>query len=148
VKYAKEDPYSISHRECGKEAGEHYDHEANGSVSLRSGVVATIFVEGGKIRAQEVGLKRDVQAITIPRSNSTTILFRNLDSEEYRLVANLGEAKVGTTDVMEKVGTCTQLTGKNEEQALTVTIPKPSNPEAPYTLTVPGATGEIKVVVP
>jgi hypothetical protein len=148
VKYAKEDPYSISHRECGKEAGEHYDHEANGSVSLRSGVIATIFVEGGKIRAQEVGLKRDVQAITIPRSNSTTILFRNLDSEEYRLVANLGEAKVGTTDVMEKVGTCTQLTGKNEEQALTVTIPKPSNPEAPYTLTVPGATGEIKVVVP
>ena len=148
VKYAKEDPYSISHRECGKEAGEHYDHEPNGSVSLRSGVVATIFVEDGKIRAQEVGLKRDVQAITIPRSNSTTILFRNLDSEEYRLVANLGEAKVGTTDVMEKVGTCTQLTGKNEEQALTVTIPKPSNPEAPYTLTVPGATGEIKVVVP
>lgn len=148
VKYAKEDPYSISHRECGEEAGEHYDHEPNGSVSLRSGVVATIFVEDGKIRAQEVGIKRDVQAITIPRSNATTILFRNLDSEEHRLVANLGEAKVGTTDVMEKVGTCTQLTGKNEEQALTVTIPKPSNPEAPYTLTVPGATGEIKVVVP
>lgn len=148
VKYAKEDPYSISHRECGKEAGEHYDHEANGSVSLRSGVVATIFVEDGKIRAQEIGLKRDVEAITVPRSNATTILFRNLDSEEYRLVANLGEAKVGTTDEMEKVGTCTQLTGKNEEQALTVTIPKPSNPEAPYTLTVPGVTGEIKVVVP
>ena len=148
VKYAKEDPYSISHRECGKEAGEHYDHEANGSVSLRSGVIATIFVEDGKIRAQEVGLKRDVDTITVRRSNASTILFRNLDSEEYRLVANLGEAKVGTTDVMEKVGTCTQLTGKNEEQALTVTIPKPSNPEAPYTLTVPGATGEIKVVVP
>jgi hypothetical protein len=49
---------------------------------------------------------------------------------------------------MEKVGTCTQLTGKNEEQALTVTIPKPSPPEAPFTLTVPGVTGEIKVVVP
>ena len=93
-------------------------------------------------------MKRDVDTITVRRSNATTILFRNLDSEEYRLVANLGEAKVGTTDVMEKVGTCTQLTGKNEEQALTVTIPKPSNPEAPFTLTVPGATGEIKVVVP
>ena len=148
VKYAKEDLYSISHRECGEEAGEHYDHEPNGSVSLRSGVVATIFVENGKIRAQEVGLKRDVETITIRRSNATTILFRNLDSKEYRLVANLGEAKVGTTDVMEKVGTCTQLTGKNEEQALTVTIPKPSPTEAPFTLTVPGVTGEIKVVVP
>jgi len=148
VKYAKEDPYSISHRECGKEAGEHYDHEPNGSVSLRSGVIATIFVENGKIRAQEVGLKRDVETITIRRANASSILFRNLDSEEYRLVASLGKVKVGTTDVMEEVGTCTQLTGKNEEQVLTVTIPKPSNPEEPYTLTVPGATGEIKVVVP
>jgi hypothetical protein len=148
VKYAKEDPYSISHRECGKEAGEHYDHEPNGSVSLRSAVIATIFVEDGKIRAQEIGLKRDVETITVPRSNATNILFRNLDTEEYRLVATLGEVKVGTTDVTEKVGTCTQLTGKNEEQVLTVNIPKPSNPEAPYTLTVPGATGEIKVVVP
>lgn len=148
VKYAKEDPYSISHRECGKEAGEHYDHEPNGSVSLRSGVIATIFVENGKIRAQEVGLKRDVETITIRRANASSILFRNLDSEEYRLVASLGKVKVGTTDVMEEVGTCTQLTGKNEEQVLTVTIPKPSSPEAPYTLTVPGVTGEIKVVVP
>jgi hypothetical protein len=60
----------------------------------------------------------------------------------------LGKVKVGTTDVMEEVGTCTQLTGKNEEQVLTVTIPKPSSPEAPYTLTVPGVAGEIKVVVP
>ena len=148
VKYAKEDPYSISHRECGEEAGEHYDHEPNGSVSLRAGVIATIFVEDGKIRAQEVGLFKDVDTITVRRSNASNILFRNLDSEEYRLVANLGEAKVGTTDVMEKVGTCTQLTGKNEEQVLTVNIPKPSNPDAPYSLTVPGATGEIKVVVP
>jgi predicted membrane protein len=148
VKYAKEDPYSISHRECGKEAGEHYDHEPNGSVSLRSGVVATIFVEDGKIRAQEIGIKKDVESITVPRSNATSILFRNLDTEEYRLVATLGKVKVGTTDVMEEVGTCTQLTGENEEQVLTVTIPKPSNPEEPYTLTVPGATGEIKVVVP
>jgi predicted membrane protein len=148
VKYAKEDPYSISHRECGKEAGEHYDHEANGSVSLRSGVVATIFVEDGKIRAQEIGIKKDVESITVPRSNATSILFRNLDTEEYRLVATLGKVKVGTTDVMEEVGTCTQLTGENEEQVLTVTIPKPSNPEEPYKLTVPGATGEIKVVVP
>ena len=148
VKYAKEDVYSISNRDCGKEEGKYYDHEANGSVSLRSGVVATIFVEDGKIRAQEIGLKRDVQSITVPRSNATNILFRNLDAEEYRLVASLGKVKVGTTDVMEEVGTCTQLTGKNEEQVLTVTIPKPSNPEEPYTLTVPGATGEIKVVVP
>jgi hypothetical protein len=145
---AEEKPYAASHRECGEEASEHYDHHANNTVSLRSSVTATVFVRDGKVVAQLVGMPKDVDTITIPRSNDTNILFRNLDKEDRRLVANLGEAKVGTTDVMEKVGTCTQLTGENQEQVLTVKIPKPSNPESPYTLTVPGVEGEIKVVVP
>ena len=145
---AEEKPYAASHRECGEEASEHYDHHANNTVSLRSAVTATVFVRDGKVVAQLIGMPKDVDTITIPRSNDTSILFRNLDKEEHRLVANLGEVKVGTTDVMEKVGTCTQLTGENQEQVLTVKIPKPSTPESPYTLTVPGAEGEIKVVVP
>ena len=145
---AEENPYSAEHRECGEEASEHYDHHANNTVSLRSSVSATVFVRDGKVVAQLVGMPKDVDTITIPRSNDTSILFRNLDKEEHRLVANLGEVKVGTTDVMEKVGTCTQLTGENQEQVLTVKIPKPSDPEKPYTLTVPGVEGEIKVVVP
>jgi hypothetical protein len=111
-------------------------------------VTATVFVRDGKVVAQLIGMPKDVDTITIPRSNATSILFRNLDTEDRRLVANLGEVKVGTTDIMEKVGTCTQLTGENQEQVLTVKIPKPSNPESPYTLTVPGVEGEIKVVVP
>ena len=145
---AEEKPYAASHRECGEEASEHYDHHANNTVSLRSGVTATVFVRDGKVVAQLIGMPKDVDTITIPRSNATSILFRNLDTEDHRLVANLGEVKVGTTDVMEKVGTCTQLTGENQEQVLTVNIPKPSDPAKPYTLTVPGAEGEIKVVVP
>ena len=145
---AEEKPYATENRECGAEASKHYDHHANNTVSLRSSVTATVFVKDGKVTAQLVGMPKDVDTITIPRSNSTNILFRNLDKEERRLVANLGEVKVGTTDVMEKVGTCTQLTGENQEQVLTVKIPKPSSAEAPYTLTVPGVEGEIKVVVP
>lgn len=145
---AEEKPYAASHRECGEEASEHYDHHANNTVSLRSGVTATVFVRDGKVVAQLIGMPKDVDTITIPRSNATSILFRNLDTEDHRLVANLGEVKVGTTDVMEKVGTCTQLTGENQEQVLTVNIPKPSDPAKPYTLTVPGVEGEIKVVVP
>jgi hypothetical protein len=145
---AEEKPYATEHRECGEEASEHYDHHANNTVSLRAAVTATVFVRDGKVVAQLIGMPKDVDTITIPRSNDTSILFRNLDKEEHRLVANLGEVKVGTTDVMEKVGTCTQLTGENQEQVLTVKIPKPSNPEKPYTLTVPGAEGVIKVVVP
>ncbi len=145
---AEEQPYTVAHRECGAEASAHYDNKANNMVALKSGVAATITVKDGKISAQLIGIPKAMDTITIPRSVATVVLFRNLDSTEHRLVANLGEAKVGTTDVMEKVGTCTQLTGKGQEQAMTVQVPKPSFANGPYSFTVPGVTGEIKLVVP
>jgi hypothetical protein len=148
AKYAKEDFYSKEHRECGEEEGEHYDHEANNTVSLRSAVLATVFVEDGKVWAEMIGLKQKLDTITVPRSNATNILFRNLDEEDHRLVVNLGTELVAETGVKEKVGTCTQLTGKNQEQVLTLNIPKPSSDEQQYSFVVPGAEGEIKVVVP
>lgn len=148
AEYAEANHYSKEHRECGEEEGKHYDHEANNTVSLRSAVLATVFVEDGKVRAQMIGLKKDVDTITVPRSNATNILFRNLDDEDRRLVVNLGTEVVAETGVKEKIGTCTQLTGKNQEQVLTLNIPKPSSDEQVYSFTVPGAEGEIKVVVP
>ena len=148
AEYAEAKHYDKSHRECGEEEGKHYDHEANNTVSLRSAVLATVFVEDGKIHAQMIGIKKDVGTITIPRSNNTNILFRNLDEEERRLVVNLGTQVVAETGVKEKVGTCTQLTGKNQEQVLTLNIPKPTSEEQSYSFTVPGVEGEIKLVVP
>ena len=148
AEYAEAKHYDKSHRECGVEEGKHYDHKASNTVSLRSNVLATIFVEDGKVHAQMIGIKKDVDTITIPRSNNTNILFRNLDEEERRLVVNLGTELVAETGVKEKVGTCTQLTGKNQEQVLTLNIPKPSSDEQVYSFTVPGVDGEIKVVVP
>ena len=143
-----EDPYSIAHRECGEEASKHYDHLAGNSVSSRSAVIATIVVEDGKVYAQLVGLKDKVDTITIARSSATNILFRNLDKEERRLVANLGTRMVAGTDVMEKVGTCTQLAGENQEQILTINIPKPSSDVNKYSFEVPGIDEKINVVVP
>ena len=148
VEYAEADHYSKSHRECGAEEGKYYDHEANNTVSLRSAVLATVFVEDGKIRAQMIGLEKDVDTISVPRSNATNILFRNLDEKDYRLVVNLGKAMNAETGKEEELGTCTQLSGKNQEQVLTLNIKKPSSEEQSYSLTVPGAEGEIKVVVP
>lgn len=145
---AKEDHYDASHRECGEEESEHYDHLANNTVSLRSAVTATIFVKDGKVYAEAIGMTKKVDTITIPRSNATSVMFRNLDEEDHRLVVNLGSAKVAETGVVEKVGTCTQLTGKNQEQVMTLTIPKPATEAEPFSFTVPGATGEIKLVVP
>ena len=144
----EEDHFDASHRECGGEKSKYYDKHANNTVSLRSAVTATIFVKDGKVYAEAIGLAKKVDTITIPRSNATSVMFRNLDEEQYRLVVNLGSAKVAETGVAEKVGTCTQLTGKNQEQVMTLTIPKPATEAEPFSFTVPGATGEIKLVVP
>jgi hypothetical protein len=145
---AEEDHYDISHRECGEEKSKYYDHHANNTVSMRSAVTATIFVKDGKVYAEAIGLTTKVDTITIPRSNATSVMFRNLDEKDYRLVVNLGSAKVAETGVVEKLGTCTQLTGKNQEQVMTLTIPKPATEAEPFSFTVPGAAGEIKLVVP
>jgi hypothetical protein len=145
---AEEDHYDAANRECGEEESAHYDHLANNTVSLRSAVTATIFVKDGKVYAEAIGMPTKVDTITIPRSNATSVMFRNLDEEQHRLVVHLGSAKVAATGVVEKVGTCTQLTGKNQEQVMTLTIPKPATAAEPFSFTVPGATGEIKLVVP
>lgn len=145
---SKEDHYAAEHRECGVEKSKYYDHHANNQVSLRSAVTATIFVEDGKLRAQAIGIKKDVDTITIPRSLGTTLIFRNLDETERRLVVSLGSHTIAETGVKEKLGTCTQLTGKKQEQVLTLTIPKPATPEEPYFFEVPGIEGQIKLVVP
>jgi hypothetical protein len=144
----EEDHFDASHRECGGEKSKYYDKHANNTVSLRSAVTATIFVKDGQVYAEAIGLAKKVDTITIPRSNATSVMFRNLDEKQFRLVVNLGSAKVAETGVVEKVGTCTQLTGKNQEQVMTLTIPKPATEAEPFSFTVPGAAGEIKLVVP
>ena len=148
VEAAREDHFAAKHRECGEEASKYYDKHANNRVPLRSAVVATITVEDNELFAQEIGLERKVDTITIPRMNSTTVLFRNKDATERRLVVELGSEAVGDTEVVEKLGTCTQLTGKNQEQVLTLTIPKPATEEEPYYFFVPGVEGRIRLVVP
>lgn len=145
---ATERNYDAANRECGAEASAHYDHRANNTVSLRSAVTATIFVKDGKVYAEAIGMPTKIDTITIARSNAISVMFRNLDAEQHRLVVHLGSAKVASTGVVEKVGTCTQLTGKNQEQVMTLKIPKPAAVNEPYSFTVPGATGEIKLVVP
>jgi hypothetical protein len=148
VKASKEDHFAAVHRECGPEKAKYYDKHANNTVSLRSAVAATIFVEDGKLYAQMIGLQTKLDTITIPRSNATSVIFRNLDDTDYRLVVNLGSVAVAETGVKEKVGTCTQLTGKNQEQLMTLNVPKPALADEPYSFTVPGIAGQIKLVVP
>lgn len=147
LEVAKADEYNIKNRECGAESAP-TDHLANNNVSSRAAIAATIIVKDGKLSARLIGLPTEVDSVMIPRSNATNILFRNYDTEERRLVVNLGTQKVMQTGVVEKVGTCTQLTGKGQENVLTITAPKPSTADQQFSFTVPGISGEIKLVVP
>ena len=148
TKAAKEDHFAAEHRECGPERAKYWDKIANNKVSMRSAVTATVTVEDGKIKAQEIGLDREVQSITIARGNPVSVMFRNKDEKEYRLAVNLGKEPVGDTGVTEDKVDCTQLTGKDQEQILLLNIAKPADEGSTYSLYVPGLEGSIEVIVP
>lgn len=147
VEAAEEDHFS--HMECGAKADKYFDKHPNNAVSLKSATLATITVRDGKAVATLSGLDKPVETVTIPRSNTVQVLFRNMDAEERRLVAELGEKAVAETGVKEKLERCTQLTGKEQVNVLTLNIPKSSEAAGPYKFVVPGLEGqEIEVYVP
>ncbi len=135
-------------RECGPEASAHGDSGVTQTISATSGVIATVEFIGGKLVAQVEGISGEQQAITISRSSPSNIVFRNLDNGKFRLVAHLGTKKV-TEGVVEEVVVCTQLIERGAEQLLTLSIPKSSSANGPYTLSVAGLNGQdIELVVP
>jgi len=144
---AKEEGHYM-HQECGAEKSEYFDKLPLEGVSSTASVNTFIDLIDGKLVASVQGIAGDQKTITIPRSNATNIVFRNMSDGEYRLVASLG-SKMVTTDVKEDVVQCTQLIPQGSEQMLTLNIPKPAEAGKPFTLTVPGLTGQsIEVIVP
>ncbi|MHB1129728.1 MAG: hypothetical protein ACYC06_06750 [Ilumatobacteraceae bacterium] len=135
-------------RECGAKPSMHSDKGATQTISAKSGVIATVEFVGGKLIAHVQGIKGEQSAITISRSNPSSIIFRNHDPGDFRLVAHLGTKKV-TEGVVEDVVSCTQMISRGAEQLLTFSIPKPSVANGPYTLSVAGVDGQdIELVVP
>ena len=144
---AKEEGHYV-HQQCGAEKSEFFDKRPLGGVSATASVDAHIDLIDGKLVAMVQGVTKGQNAITISRSNPTNIVFRNNSNGEYRLVASLG-SKMVTAGVSEDVVQCTQLIPQGSEQLLTLKVPKPSVAGKPYTLTVPGLTGQsIEVIVP
>jgi hypothetical protein len=137
---------------CASAEETEIDHKASQSLSAKSNTTATVYLEDGKLSAQVLGITERQQTITIPRSNISHIVFRNLDAEAARLTANLGTftSDVNGTEVTEKPVTCTALVEQDGRQFLTLNIPKSSSAsQTPYTFTVPGVEGSsIEIVVP
>ena len=140
-------------RECGAEASEHGDGGATQTISAKSSVIATVELSSGKLIALVEGIQGEQRSITVPKSNPSNIIFRNLEDGNFRLVAHLGTKEV-TEGVVEEVVACTQMIEGGGEQFLTLVIPKSSAANGPYSLSVAGDGGQeveslvIELVVP
>lgn len=146
VKAAEEGHYM--HRKCGPEKDKYSDKLALESVSSRSAVVATIEFVDGKLIAKEQGVPGERETITIPRSNPSSILFRNKTEGEFRLLAVTGKTMV-SEGVFEVDEHCTQLIPEGAEQILTLTLSKPSLETGEFFFEVPGVEGQrVELVVP
>lgn len=137
-----------THRKCGPEKDKYGDKHALLGVSSRSAVIATVEFVDGALVAKVQGNPAETDRITIPRSNPSSIIFRNKTEGDFRLVARLGTVPVAE-GVVEEVEQCTQLIPNGAEQLLTLTIPKPSLEPGAYVLEVAGVEGQsIEVIVP
>ncbi len=142
----------FSHPECGPEESKYFDKLAEGTLSLRSAVSATVVYQDGELFANVAGVSAPQKSITIGRANPTNIIFLNSTEGEFRLVAHLGGDKVAKSeseDKSHKDETCTQLVAPGAEQSLTLNIAKPSSAENVYYLYIAGAEDKkIEMVVP
>ena len=115
----------FSHPECGPEESKYFDKLAEGTLSLRSAVSATVVYQDGELFANIEGINTPQKSITIGRANPTNIIFRNATDGEFRLVAHLGgdkAAKSESKDKSHKDETCTQLVAPGAEQSLTLNV--------------------------
>jgi hypothetical protein len=142
----------FSHAECGPEESKYFDKLAEGTLSLRSSVSATVVYQDGELIANVQGVNGAQKSITVARANPTNIVFRNATQGQFRLVAHLGGSKQTDESAEEeshKNETCTQLVAPGAEQSLTLKIAKPSSAENVYYLFVAGAEDKkIEMVVP
>jgi hypothetical protein len=146
VKAAEEGHYL--HRKCGPEKDKYSDKLALESVSSRSAVVATVEFIDGKLVAREQGVPGERETITIPRSNPSSIIFRNKTEGEFRLLAVTGKTMV-SEGVYEVDEHCTQLIPAGAEQILTLTMAKLTLEGGEFYLEVPGVEGQrVELVVP
>jgi hypothetical protein len=136
------------------------DKKASQTVGAKANVAATIILENGQLRAETIGIAGSQQQITLPRSNPSNILFRNLDEGKFRLTADLGTFDTGNEvngePVTEQLVTCTQLVERGGVQLLTLTMTKASPrdnvgsaSQTPFTFYVPGVDqNRITIFVP
>ena len=140
---------------CLSEEETHADENGSQTVSLSANVAARITLsDEDELSFTVSGFTGDDEdALQLPRSNPSNIIFINESSHERRLSVDLGEKEVTTEDgaagYVDNL-VCTTLLEEDGQQLLTLTIGIPSAAqEDGYHFFVPGVdSAEIELVVP
>jgi len=131
---------------CLEGGEEEVDERASQDVSLRSSVVANIYLrEDGELVAVIDGYPDDTHVITVPRSTQIGVIFHNDSHEPERLTGRFGSFP----DRPEAVS-CTTAVHPGKSVYLGFQIPKTNAASStPLEFIVPGVDGaSIQIVVP
>lgn len=128
----------------------HIDSEASQDVSLKSNVVANVYLqEDGDLVAFINGYpNEEYHEITVPRSAFVGVIFHNETSDPQRLTGLLGT--YGDPETAQEVVKCTTAVNQGKSAYLEIKIPKSSAASStPVVLMVPGNEAQvIEIVVP
>jgi len=138
------------HDECTDEHT-HADEDASQTVASKSNLAAEITFDGESLMADVPGFDGEFDALTLPRSNPSNILFRNESGHEARLVIDTHNDPEAVVPGPARY--CTALVEDGGQQLLTLVLGRSTRSvEAAgadgYAFVVPGAEAELEVVVP
>ena len=126
---------------------DHVDEEASQDVSLKSNVVANVYLKAdGTLMALVSGFSGvEYQQIPVPRSATVGIIFHNDTGNPQRLTARLG-----TYGEAEEIIKCTTAVNSGKQSYLEIKVTKSNLASStPVVLQVPGMDEQvIKVLVP
>lgn len=133
---------------CGTEETE-VDENASQSLGAKSNLAAEVIFDGSSLNADVPGFDGDFEALTLPRSNPSNVLFRNESDEARRFVLELHPELDADGVPLGAERLCTALVEPDGVQLLTIVIGRPSFAlDEPYAVSVPGTDATLEVVVP
>jgi hypothetical protein len=139
--------YIAEENECGTEETE-ADERASQTVASKANLAAELLFDGTTLTADVPGFDGDFDALTLPRSNPSNVMFRNDSGHHARLVIEMHPALVDDQPAgPERL--CTALVEDGGAQLLTIEFDRPSRAvDDGYRFTVAGSDATLDVVVP
>jgi hypothetical protein len=127
------------------------DAKASQRVAAKSNPIASVdLTQDGRLIAFIGGINKiEYHEISVPRSATVHVLFRNSSDTSRRLTVHLGTFKAKDGSAGAEQADCTTAVEKDGTAFLTFRLTKSQLASStPYVLTVPGVVGEIKLLVP